>query len=103
MSAQNNGKSDNLSRLIQQKEELEQQIKQQMAIERSLKIAAIVADMKTYGITAADLEKAVKRKTATVRYINPETGATWSGNGRLPKWIQQAKQAGVDIETFAVK
>lgn len=101
MPAQN--KSENLTSLLQQKEELERKIKQQMTVERSVKIAAIVADMQTYGITVADLEKAAKRKTVAVRYVNPETGATWSGNGRMPKWIAQARKEGVDIETFAVK
>ncbi|MDD1484308.1 H-NS histone family protein [Burkholderia thailandensis] len=66
----------------------------------------IVALMKESGVTVADIEahlsgkkRGVKtsKKAATgtaavaAKYIDPKTGATWSGRGRAPAWIASAK------------
>ena len=37
------------------------------------------------------------------RYRNPETGATWSGRGRMPKWLALAEERGRGREDFAAK
>ena len=62
--------------------------------------------MRKSGVTVADIEAYVggsarKGRTAkksasghasaAVKYQNPKTGATWSGRGRAPAWIAQAK------------
>lgn len=31
---------------------------------------------------------AAKKSSAPAKYRNPETGQTWSGRGRAPKWLQ---------------
>ena len=36
-----------------------------------------------------------------VKYRNPETGETWSGRGRMPKWLGLAEQQGRSREEFA--
>ena len=36
-------------------------------------------------------------------YRNPETGETWSGRGRVPRWLKQAGQRGRGREEFAAK
>ena len=52
-----------------------------------------------YGITAKDLglDKAPKGKTGpkagnkiAAKYRDPQSGATWSGRGKTPKWINGA-------------
>ena|SRR5690606_8805985 len=40
--------------------------------------------------------RASKKSAAVVKYRNPETGQTWSGRGRAPKWLQG------DREQYAV-
>jgi DNA-binding protein H-NS len=37
------------------------------------------------------------------KYRNPETGETWSGRGRAPKWLTLAEQQGRGREEFAVQ
>ena len=37
------------------------------------------------------------------KYRNPETGATWSGRGRMPKWLALAEEHGRSREEFAAK
>src|SRR5262245_28975506 len=58
--------------------------------------------MSRYSLTIADIEKftgsrkkpgrsAAAGKKATVAYQDPKSGATWSGRGRAPAWIANAK------------
>jgi DNA-binding protein H-NS len=43
------------------------------------------------------------RAKAEVKYRDPEmAGNTWSGRGRLPKWLQEKVDAGEDREQFRV-
>lgn len=36
------------------------------------------------------------------KFRHPETGATWSGRGRMPKWISDAVKQGQTKHTFAI-
>jgi DNA-binding protein H-NS len=73
-------------------------------------IAEIRAMMAAYDLTVDDLQPKARRtraakataKTASTRgrkpkatakpkYRNPETGATWTGRGKPPNWIKDAK------------
>ncbi|CAB3795511.1 hypothetical protein LMG28614_04190 [Paraburkholderia ultramafica] len=62
--------------------------------------------MSTHGLTTADIDahaggkKSAKKsgaksetvaKTSTAKYQDPKTGATWTGHGRAPSWIANAK------------
>ena len=38
-----------------------------------------------------------------VKYRHPDTGETWSGRGRMPKWLSLAVERGGDREEFAAK
>jgi len=55
-----------------------------------------------YGITARDLglDKTVKTKTGpkpgnkvSPKYRDPASGATWSGRGKTPRWINGADRS----------
>ena len=57
------------------------------------------AMIQTYGITAKDLglDKTVKVKSGpkvgqkvVPKYRDPKSGATWSGRGKTPRWINGA-------------
>ena len=60
--------------------------------------------MQQYGITVADLSSTrsakVSKAKATVaaQFKNPETGETWTGRGRAPRWLD-----GKDREQFRIK
>jgi DNA-binding protein H-NS len=79
-----------------------------MVRKESLSVIAKISDlMETHGISLADLEShlgSVKRRGRTAngggasrkranaaRYLDPKTGATWTGHGRAPAWIANAK------------
>ena len=70
---------------------------------RVAEFQAIVDDIRAkvaeYGITEKDIfgtrrgRSSVTRSKAPVeaKYRDPKTGATWSGRGRAPAWIKDAK------------
>ncbi|MBN3729514.1 H-NS histone family protein [Burkholderia sp. Tr-20390] len=99
--------TSNYLKLSQQMQELANQA----AAAREAEVPAVIAQirelMATYNLTVADLgftavEKAARKsrgKAASAaekaprppKYHNPKTGETWSGLGRAPTWIKDAK------------
>lgn len=38
-----------------------------------------------------------------VKFVHPDNpGLTWSGRGRMPKWLSEQVKAGVDPQTFKI-
>ena len=81
--------------ILAQAEALKVEEKQQAAEACRVMIA-------TYGITAKDLglDKTVKSKTGpkpgnkvAAKYRDPASGATWSGRGKTPRWINGADRS----------
>jgi DNA-binding protein H-NS len=62
--------------------------------------------MQEYGITLADLGGVVKasktRKAVAAQFRNPVNGDTWSGRGRVPRWLAALEGAGHKREEFAI-
>ena len=42
------------------------------------------------------------RKPVKAKYQNPDTGDTWSGRGRTPKWVTEAEEGGTDRVEFLI-
>lgn len=40
--------------------------------------------------------------TAPTRYRDPQTGQTWSGRGRQPRWLNERIRAGATLDEFLV-
>jgi DNA-binding protein H-NS len=59
--------------------------------------------MQLHGVTVADLSSGTRAKpakakgTVAAQFKNPETGETWTGRGRAPRWL-----AGQDKEQFRI-
>jgi len=74
----------------------------------------IKAQIAKFGLTPQDLfdeetlseykgEKVVhSRKKPDVKFKDPETGATWTGRGKTPKWMQGILEKGGNKDDFAV-
>lgn len=73
--------------------ELERQAEDMRRVERDGAIAQIRELMKNYGLTLQDLEvgsrkpKNKERSSVAAKYHDPESGATWTGRGRAPLWL----------------
>jgi DNA-binding protein H-NS len=78
------------------------QAEQVKAEERQKTIDTVRVMISTYGITAKDLglDKSPKAKSGpkpgqklTPKYRDPLSGATWSGRGKTPRWINGADRS----------
>ncbi|MDR5733291.1 MULTISPECIES: H-NS family nucleoid-associated regulatory protein [Caballeronia] len=93
--------------LLAQRESLERQIEEAKSREYAEVLNEIKQKMADYGITLQELAggrggkstKASSRGRSGVapKYRDPESGSTWSGRGKPPKWI-----AGQDRDTFLI-
>lgn len=84
--------------------ELEAKAKEARAVELAGAKAQIAEIMTTYGLTFDDL-RGIKQSTSSkvrqrvpAKYRNAETGATWTGRGRVPLWL-----VGKNREDFLIK
>lgn len=92
--------------LLAQREKLEKQIEEAKAYEYAEVLNEIKQKIADYGITLTELDsnrgKYVKanrvRASAVPKYRDPESGNTWSGRGKPPRWI-----AGRDREKFLIE
>jgi len=81
--------------------DLQAQAARVKAEEKAQAIEAARAMIDSYGITAKDLGlDKVKAKTGpkagnkiAAKYRDPASGATWSGRGKTPKWINGADRS----------
>ena len=92
--------------LLNQIEELKQQAESQRKSEIASVVADIRAKMQEYGITVADLGSArssrTKGTTVAAKYRHPNTGDTWTGRGKMPKWLQAEVATGKHKEDFLI-
>lgn len=100
--------------------EIERLKKQAQALQSKKRlpvIRSIVKSMKEYDITLEEISAALgksgsKSKTTTKsrgprgpvapKYRHPETGETWTGRGKAPKWISAAEAAGQHRDQFLI-
>ena len=83
-------------------EELKVQAEMVKREEKQQAIDMARAMIQSFGITAKDLglDKSPKAKTGprpgqkvVPKYRDPQSGATWSGRGKTPKWINGADRS----------
>ena len=88
--------------LLKQRETLDLKIKEAAEKEKAEGIAKVKMIMDQYGLVPSDVfskKMGGPRQGLKVapKYKDPETGATWTGRGKAPKWIE-----GKNRENFAI-
>jgi len=97
-----------LSELLAQQAALDRAIEQARAADKAQAIARVRQLMSEHGLTAADLvatpkgRGSVAGKKVQPKYRDPASGATWSGRGLKPKWLQAALDSGRALSDFAI-
>jgi len=74
-------------------------LKEQAEAARAAELESVIADIRIkvaeYGITSKDIfghgPGRPKKQPVAAKYRDPKTGKTWSGRGRAPDWIKNAK------------
>lgn len=91
------------SELQAQIAELQKQADAARTTELAAAKAKIAEIMKEHGLTIADLGGVAKvkpskmREPVAVKYRDPSTGNTWTGRGRVPRWLD-----GKNKEDFSI-
>lgn len=93
-----------VAQLIAQKEALEAQIEAARQAEVADAVAKVKALIESHKLTIKDVFGSSKRgpksggaSKVAPKYKDPATGATWTGRGKAPKWID-----GKDRSKFAI-
>lgn len=91
-----------VAQLLAQKAALEAQIEAARKAENAEAIAQVKALIAEHGLTQQDIFGGAKRGRkasglVAAKYRDPATGATWTGRGKAPKWIE-----GKDRTQFAL-
>ncbi|MFM0198008.1 MULTISPECIES: H-NS histone family protein [Paraburkholderia] len=87
--------------LLAQKEQLEKLIAEAHEKEADAALERVREAVAEFGFTPEDVfgkRRGKGRRAAAPKYRNPETGETWSGRGRAPRWIKDQ-----DLERFRIK
>ena len=90
-----------VAELIKQKQALEAQIAEVQKAEKSNAIAQVKALISDFQLNEQDIFGSAKRARASntkggvvaPKYKDPMTGATWTGRGKAPKWIDGKDRA----------
>ena len=83
----------NYQQLLAEREALDQKINEVRKVERAGAIERIRKEVADFDLTERDIfggaARPSVRKGTTVpaKYRDPQTGATWTGRGKPPKWI----------------
>ena len=84
---------------------------QQAEAARKAEVSAVIAEIKAkmaeFGITVADLgstgrSSRAKGATVAAKYRNSATGETWTGRGKMPRWLHAQVSAGKRKEDFLI-
>ncbi|GLK96367.1 DNA-binding protein [Achromobacter xylosoxidans] len=106
-----------IAKINAQIKKLEEQRRLLTLRRRSDEIKNIVQTMREYGLSPQDILQAfagelrkkkdpaepLQRKprgTVAPKYRHPETGETWTGRGRAPRWLVAAESDGADRSEF---
>ena len=85
--------------LLARKRELDQAIEKTRRAESAEALKTIHELIATFGFTAQQVfpfQPATKKKVQA-KYYDPESGQSWTGRGRVPKWLE-----GKDREAYAI-
>jgi len=88
-----------LAELQAQKAELDAKIAEALKNERKNAITQVRSLVTQFKLTEKEIfsNKAKASTPVAAKYVNRETGKTWSGRGREPKWL-----VGKNKEDFAI-
>lgn len=99
-------------------QKLQKQADALQAKRRGPVVTSIIRSMREYDITPEDIANAYNRKTSRAnskstaspapkrsvppKYRHPQTGDTWTGRGKAPRWITAAESQGQKRDDFLI-
>ncbi len=104
------------SKIEKEIQRLQKQAEALKAKQRAPIIKSIIRDMRDYQITPDEIIAAFNskpgktakvsedriKKSVAPKYENPQTGDTWTGRGKPPRWITDAETSGTSRDHFLI-
>lgn len=90
--------------LIARKNELDKRIEEMRHTEAKEALATIKELIATFGFTSQQVFpwKPEEKKKVEAKYYDPESGASWTGRGKPPKWIEGKDRSQYEIRATPV-
>ncbi len=92
--------------LLEIRNKIDRELENRKTKERKEVVKKIRDLAASVGMTPEELlstgRKAPKSNGAAPKYRDPETGKTWVGRGRKPRWMETALASGKKVEDFAI-
>lgn len=90
---------------------LNQEAKSLTHMGRKRALGEIVKLMNDFELTLQDIERVATKPAQMLRsstfgrakYEDPDTGKTWTGRGKAPKWLLEKEASGISRETLLIK
>ncbi|MEZ2739147.1 H-NS histone family protein [Comamonas jiangduensis] len=85
--------------LLARKRELDKTIEQIRRTESAAALKTVHELIATFGFTAQQVFpfQPVQKKKVQAKYYDPETGLSWTGRGKAPKWIEGKDRTAYEI------
>lgn len=90
--------------LLKQRDELEKRIQDARKRELAEAVSQVRTLIEEHGLSPSDIFPSSRGSRSTgagakvaPKYKNPETGETWTGRGKAPKWIQDKDRSQYQI------
>lgn len=82
------------------KRELDKTIEQARRAESTQALETIKELIATFGFTAQQVfpYQSTEKKKAPAKYYDPESGNSWTGRGKVPKWLEGKDRSQYEIE-----
>ena len=92
-----------LEELLDLRERIEKLINERMTAEK-LELKRKLARLEEYERRAPMAAELMPRRarTATPKYRDPNSGTTWSGRGKVPRWMKRLIEQGANREDFRI-
>lgn len=89
----------NYQELLARKRELDKSIEQLRRTESVEALATIQQLIATFGFTAQQVfpYQSMEKKKVPAKYYDAQTGNSWTGRGKMPRWLQ-----GKDLSAYEI-
>lgn len=88
------------SELLAKKAELDLRITEALATEKTAALTKIQSLIDTFGFTVQEVFPLPKLpKKAPAKYYDPNSGLSWTGRGKPPKWMEGKDRRLFEIDT----
>lgn len=78
-------------------------VKEVEKVGKATKVSTKATKLTNVGGAEVPVKQVVSRRKPEPKFLDPKTGATWTGRGKTPKWMAAAIMKGKSRDKFAIR